>query len=285
MPRSCPRWPRGLRRSFNKVATWQALLSQSPIDRRESEMLAGAVLGRDRAWLLAHDDDIATPDAEAQFRSWIRRRSSGEPIPYVTGHKEFFGLDIEVTPSVLIPRPETEFVVERFLAIESSLPPGPVVDVGTGSGCILAAALSHSNRFGIGVESEREALTVAVRNWSRLDIRARPVLGDLLTGFRPNSVAAVLSNPPYIAGNDPNLDPAVAEFEPSRALFAGADGMDVVRQLAQQSSSILLPGGVLVMEFGFGQKAEVVRCLAGWDQVTVTNDLAGIPRVVVAHRP
>lgn len=259
----------------------------------DAQILAAHVAGKSRSWLIAHGGD-ASSGTDA-LESLVERRAKNEPLPYILGWSEFYGNRIEVTPDVLIPRPETEMIVEAYLGLAPSLPPGPVVDVGTGSGCIMAALigkddaklavsgaerLSPHRRF-IGIDVSLAALAVAHRNVPTASL----LHADLLSALRPSSMAAVLSNPPYVADEDPRLDADVAAHEPRVALFGGHDGLRFIQRLILSAQGILLPGGALVMEFGIGQANAVRELLSDWADVKILPDLAGIPRVAVARVP
>lgn len=269
------------------VAEAVSLLQTSgDVARLEAEVLAAHVLGMSRSLLLAHLDDAPPTEAVKHFRELVARRAAGEPLPYILGYREFYGRRFHVTSATLIPRPETELLVDRFLELEPALPGGPIVDVGTGCGCILASALLPNERIGIGTDVSIDALRVAAENVAELGLfcRASLIAADLLRAVRKDSLAAVLANLPYVAERDSRLEPQVAEWEPPLALFAGSDGLSLIRSLIPQAAVALRPGGALIMEIGIGQAEEVVRLLAGWQDLAVLNDLAGIPRVVSARK-
>jgi release factor glutamine methyltransferase len=277
------------------MSSWDSLVRQAAerlgpvagsVARREAETLACHIARRNRAWLLAHGPDAVPADSEGLFQELLTRRAAGDPLPYVIGSQEFYGLSFRVTPATLIPRPETELLVERFLALEPDIPAGSIADIGTGSGCILGACLTHCRRAGIATDISADALAVAASNWRALGLagRAFPVLGDFLSPLRPASLAAILCNPPYVAPGDPRLDPAVARYEPAVALYSGDDGLAATRQVISGAPATLLPGGVLLLEIGIGQADAVATLLAGWRDVAITPDLAGIPRLATAQR-
>lgn len=254
--------------------------------RLEAEVIAAHVLGTSRSLLLAHMDDIPPREAVACFRAMVARRATGEPLPYILGYREFYGRRFRVTPETLIPRPETELLVDHFLELEPHLPSGPVVDVGTGCGCILACALIPTRRVGIGTDVSSEALAVAADNLLQHGLQHRSwlVRADLLDGVRSQSLSAVLANLPYVAELDPRLEPQVARWEPPVALYAGRDGLALIRRLIPQAAVALKPGGALLLEIGIGQADEVAEMLSGWHDVVVLNDLAGIARVISGRR-
>lgn len=257
----------------------------------DAEVLARHALGWDRAALVARWRDAAPETFDARLQPLIARRASREPVAYITGHREFWGLDFEVTPDVLIPRPETELIVEEAVRYANEVgPPRDIIDVGTGSGCI-AIALAHefpSARV-TATDISTAALTVARQNTRRLGVadRVRIVHADLLDNVTA-SADLIVSNPPYVpAGDAPALQPEVGQHEPATALFGGpGDGLDLVRRLLVSAAPHIAAEGRLMIEFGFGQEAPLgeATCHAGWQVVRMCNDLQGIPRVVVLRR-
>ena len=271
-----------------------ALLEASAsISRRDAETLLAHLVRRDRAWLLAHADGELPGEDLGMLRSLTARRAAQEPLQHLTGTQEFFGLALRVTPDVLIPRPETEHLVEAVLDWARAQPDPQlrIVDVGTGSGAIaiaLASVLEHASVTAIDISPA--ALAVARENAAEhhLGERIRFVEGDLL---RPlvgagASCDIVASNPPYVALDEAaTLAPEVREHEPALALYAGASGLDIYRRLIPQAFDLLRPGGLLAMEIGFGQREALTQLLAEWHSVRFVDDYAGIPRVVLALRP
>lgn len=262
----------------------------SPADAAlDAEVLARHLLGWDRAALLVRARD-AEPHAFAQrFAGLVARRAEREPVAQIVGHREFWGLDFEVTRDVLIPRPETELVVDEALAFARRSTVRRVIDVGTGSGCIaIAVACELPAARVIAIDASAEALTVARRNAERHGVADRVELlqGDLLCEIE-GSGDLILSNPPYVAEADaPALQPEVVNYEPRRAVFAGPDGLAVIRRLLQESAPALAPHGRLIVEFGLGQH-DAVQALArdaGWTVVRVRQDLQAIPRTIVLSR-
>lgn len=252
------------------------------------------VLGCDRAYLHAHPERELTPEVQQRFDDAVARRGAGEPLQYITGHQEFYGLDFEVTPAVLIPRPETEHLVEAALELLERAPNARLIDVGTGSGCIALAIAHESRKSGRTVEVHAidispDALTVARRNAARLGLADAVAFyqGDLLTPFADSHSAfdMVVSNPPYVGHNEPDkVQREVREHEPAVAVFGGAEGLDVYRRLVPQALAALKPGGHLLMEIGYSIEAQVLALLIGFEHVRTVADLQGIPRVVVARR-
>jgi len=250
----------------------------------DAEVLARHVLGWDRAQLLTRNHLLPPPEFESAFQPLIARRAAREPVAYITGHREFWGLDFVVSPAVLIPRPETELIVERALTVLSGSP-ATIVDVGTGSGCI-AVALAHERPLArvAAVDRSSEALHVAARNIARhhLGARVHPVRGHLLDAVG-GPVDLIVSNPPYVDRADAAaLPPEITRFEPDAAFFAGEAGLAILRTLLETAASRLAPGGHLIVEFGAGQD-RALRAAAegtGWS-IEIADDLAGIPRVAV----
>jgi len=242
------------------------------------------------SWLIAHQDDFAAPATAQSFRALIERRLAGEPIQYITTVAEFYGLSFHVDRSVLIPRPETEHLIEKALALAGNFTNPRIVDVGTGSGAI-AIALAHnlpSAQFA-ATEISAPALTVAQSNAARhaLADRVRFFEGDLLLPVAGEQFDIVVSNPPYVPQADrDSLSVEVRDYEPSQALFAGDDGLTIYRRLIPAAFGALVPGGFVVLEIGYGQ-AGAVRALlnhAGFEAVEFTEDLQKIPRVASAKR-
>jgi release factor glutamine methyltransferase len=263
-----------------------SLLAELPAARRDAELLLLRVLGRDRAWLLAHPEAALTPEQAHHYESWIARRVRHEPVQYILGEQEFFGLAMRVTPAVLIPRRETEHLVEALLQRVPNAAPLRIADVGTGSGAIaiaLAAALPPAQVTAL--DRSAAALDVARQNAVRHAVadRVRFLESDLLSAVRGERFDAIVSNPPYIAESE-TLEPQVSEYEPYAALYAGPTGLEVYRQLIPQAREALVPGGWLLLEIGHGQRPALADLLRDWDGVEFANDLAGISRVAIARR-
>jgi release factor glutamine methyltransferase len=262
------------------------------------------VLGRDRTWIYTHPEDALERAALDRYFTLVERRAAGEPTQYLTGKQEFWGLEFEVTPAVLIPRPETEHVVEvalerlgpRGIKINMKTgapsPPLRIGDVGTGSGCLavaLARELPHAKVLATDISAS--ALEIARRNSARHGVadRVRLLQTDLLTSVNEaNSFDLIVSNPPYVARNESQqLSREVREHEPASALFAGPTGVEIYPRLVEQAASVLRRRGILVLELGYNSLDHVRALLYGqpaWVNVSVTNDLAGIPRVIAAER-
>jgi release factor glutamine methyltransferase len=259
-----------------------AAVSKNP--RRDAELLLAHLLGWDQAALLTHPERVLSPAEADQFESMLRRRLASEPVQYITGVQEFFGLPFEVSPAVLIPRPETEHLVEAVLERFGRESSPRIVDVGTGSGAIavaLAHALPRSQVTAVDLSSA--ALEVARRNAERHGVLERVTLlqSDLLAVLESADFEVVLSNPPYIAEGEV-LEPQVFNYEPRSALYAGPTGLEVYERLIPQARRVLKPKGWLMLEIGYGQSTALSRLLSDWNEVSFLNDLQGIPRVVQA---
>jgi len=261
---------------------------------RDAELLLLHTLQIPRTTLLAHPNRELSPTDEALYESHIARRLKNEPIQYITGQQEFYGLPLRVTPDTLIPRPETELLVEAVLHWASSQSPAlRILDIGTGTGAIAFALATHLPAAEIvACDISAAALAVARDNAETLDLadRVRFTQSDLLAALTPELDAgglfdAVVSNPPYVPSADAaTMQPEVVDHEPHLALFAGDDGLEVYRRLIPQAHAALRPGGLLAMEFGFGQRDALGGLLAGWQNVRFLDDYAGIPRIVLALR-
>ncbi len=234
---------------------------------------------------------MLSPSASATFHAWLNRRLAGEPIQYITGVAEFYALSFHVNRDVLIPRPETEHLVDQALAMAANFPRPHIVDVGTGSGAIAVALAHHlPNAHVFATDISAPALSVACQNTESNGVasRVRFFEGDLLAPVVGQSFDIVVSNPPYVSLADrESLSVEVRGYEPAQALFAGDHGLAIYRRLIPAAFGVLAPDGFLVLEIGHGQ-AEAVHALliaAGFAQVEFTADLQGIPRVASAHRP
>jgi release factor glutamine methyltransferase len=259
----------------------------------DAEVLARHAAGWDRASYLTRRDEPPDPEVARSFERAVVRREGREPVAYITGRREFWGLDFLVTPAVLIPRPETEFIVEAALArLRDRARPWRIADVGTGSGC-LAVALAHelAGSRVTATDISPAALGVARQNAARLGVGARVAFVEtsLLDGV-PGPFDLIVANPPYVPqSHEPALSPDVRDHEPRPALYGhGEDGLDEVRALLAQAPSRLAGEGVLMMEFGFGQadavRAELAR-VEGLRLVEILRDLQGLERTLVAGCP
>jgi release factor glutamine methyltransferase len=260
--------------------------------QRDAELLLLHILHIDRATLLAHPDRMLTTEEFAAYQAAIERRFGNEPIQYITGQQEFFGLLLKVTPATLIPRPETEHLVEAVLERVPHDREIDILDVGTGTGAIaLALAANLPQARLTAVDLSAGALAVARENASthHLDRRIRFFWSDLLATLPADkqdaAFDAIVSNPPYIPETDrAELHPQVRDHEPAEALFAGTTGLDIYRRLIPQAHLALKPGGLLALEIGHGQSEALSGLLEGWQNVTLVADLQQIPRVILAQK-
>ncbi|MDE3104489.1 MAG: peptide chain release factor N(5)-glutamine methyltransferase [Acidobacteriota bacterium] len=256
--------------------------------QRDAELLLLHTLGLPRTALYSAPELPLTPGQLSLYRDALRRRLTLEPIQYITGTQEFYGLALAVTPAVLIPRPETELLVEAVLERLPRDRPVKIADVGTGSGAIALALATHLPLAEVtALDLSPEALTVARRNahTHRLEPRVRLLHSNLLGAVAGERFDAVVANLPYVPTGDlPELHPQVADYEPHSALFAGPDGLDAYRQLLPQARAALGPGGLLALEFGQGQAAAVRDLLTDWYDILTLKDLQGIVRTCMAWR-
>lgn len=253
-------------------------------------MLLRHLLGWDRAYLLTHPVEILSAEGAVRYYALIDRRLTGEPIQYITGETEFYGLAFRVTRDVLIPRPETEHLVEKVIELAGGWERPRIVDVGTGSGAIAVALAAKLPDAAIAAtDISAPALDLARENaeWNGVTGRVRFLKGAWLESVAKEQFEIVVSNPPYVAESDKaTLDLEVRDFEPALALFAGEDGLAAYRVLIPAAFAMLIPGGWIALEIGFGQDATIRRILAesGFEEIGFTTDLQGIKRVAVARR-
>lgn len=259
----------------------------SRVSSRDAELLLRCATARDKAFLLTHPDSELTPEQQAIYEDWVNRRTQHEPVQYITGEQEFYGFTLRVTRDVLIPRPETEHLVEAVLVRVSKDLPLRIADVGTGSGAI-AIALAHQLPKArlTALDSSQAALQIARENAERNGVAARLqfVESDLLGALATEKFDAIVSNPPYVPDDEP-LEPQVRNYEPHTALFAGPSGLEIYQRLIPQAWQALEPGGWLLMEIGHGQRDALADLLRGWSDLRFIEDLQGIPRVACARRP
>lgn len=263
------------------------LASISGYPRRDAELILAHVLGCDPTALLTHPERLLSSQQAEHFETLLKRRLASEPVQYLTGEQEFFGLLFEVSPDILIPRPETEHLVEAVLERFDRGENPRIVDVGTGSGAIAVAIAHALPRSRVtAVDLYPKALEVARRNANRHGVIDRVALrqADLLVQAGSAEFDAVVSNPPYIA-NGEKLEPQVADYEPRTALYAGPTGLEIYQRLIPQANRVLKPQGWLMMEIGYGQQPALEALLADWREVRFLPDLQGIPRVVRAQKP
>jgi release factor glutamine methyltransferase len=254
-------------------------------ERLEAELLLAHALGVNRAWFFAHAEDIPEPSDVKSFDVLVQRRAGGEPVAYILGRRDFWSLSLEVTPATLIPRPETELLVE--LAISRLPQGGSVVDLGTGSGAIaLAIAKERPDAIVTAVDASGAALEVARRNADALGLRhVQFAHGDWLAPLVGQRFDLIVSNPPYIEADDPHLGQGDLRFEPATALASGQDGLDDIRRIAAAARGHLHAGGWLLVEHGWNQ-GEVVRDVfrgAGLVEAVTFRDLEDRDRVTAAR--
>ena len=260
-----------------------------PEARREAGSLLSFVIDRDRTFLISHAEDLLDDTSLERFRGVVSRRAEGEPLQYITGTQDFYGREFRVTPDVLIPRPETELLVEAALEVLDGVSAPLICDVGTGSGCIAATLLcERSDARAVAVDVSEAALAVAAENARRLGVveRISFEVSDCFAAI-DCEFDLVVSNPPYVSANAVSgLQREVKDHEPLIALSPGADGLTVIRRLLQDGPAFLRPNGYLVMEIGFDQGERVQDLINSetWRLVEIRPDLQSIPRIVVVRR-
>jgi release factor glutamine methyltransferase len=258
------------------------LMARSGLPLLEARMLLEQVLGKSRAWLIAYEQEAADGEAERTFAGLVKRRLQGEPVAYILGEREFYGLEFLVTPAVLIPRPETELLVDLAIARIPQDAAARVLDLGTGSGAIAVALAKQRPQARLtAVDVDYAALSVARVNAKRHGASVRFFCGDWFGALAGETFDLIVSNPPYVAAADPHLAMGDVRLEPQRALLGGADGLDCIRAIVAKAQSHLRPGAWLLFEHGYDQ-AEASRALLeahGYAEVQSWPDLAGIPRV------
>ncbi len=270
------------------VRTTLAAATQRLGDRIDAEALLLHALDKPRSWLIAHDTDVLDDAVRAAFDTMVARRAAGEPVAYITGRRGFWSLELQVTSATLIPRPETELLVELALARLPADRPCRVVDLGTGSGAIALAIASERPQAEVtAVDLSVDALAVARGNAKRLGLaRVRFFHGTWMTPLSGERFDLIVSNPPYIEAADPHLAQGDLRFEPATALASGADGLDAIREIVAGAPNHLEPGGWLLMEHGWNQGAPVRALLerAGYSEVFTDPDLEGRDRVSGGRR-
>ena len=241
----------------------------------------------ERAYLYAHSGDELTQHVWIHYGRYLNERLQGKPTQYITYRQEFYGRDFYVDERVLIPRPETEHLVEAALAVLQEKPSARVLDVGTGSGAIAISLALESRREVWASDLSVQALEVAERNRRQHGAEVRFFAGDLVEAVRPQSLDLLISNPPYVPGEDAaNMQREVRDWEPHIALFAGSTGLEIYRRLITGAESAVRPGGRLLMELGYRSLEPVREMLAvHWTEIEVISDLAGLPRVMAATHP
>ena len=255
----------------------------------EVQLLLQYALGVNRAWLIAHEHDVLQPNIHVVFEALLNRRLAGEPIAYIMGGREFYGLDLLVTPDTLIPRPDTETLVEAALAKILDNPNQTILDLGTGTGAIALAVAKHRPKANVvAVDASPAALEVAKKNAATLAItNVRLMLSDWFDALLGERFDLIVSNPPYIEQNDVHLTQGDVRFEPISALASGADGLDDIRHIVADCLIYLKPQGWLMIEHGYNQ-ADLVADLmaeAGLVSIETIKDLGGNNRVTIAKNP
>jgi release factor glutamine methyltransferase len=258
--------------------------------RRDAGSLLAHALGRDRTFIIAHAGDALNEEQFESYQSLIERRAGGEPLQYITGHQQFFKLDFLVTPAVLIPRPETELIVETALELLPDDRAARIADIGTGSGC-LAISLLHERPAtrAVAIDVSPAALRIAQRNAARHGVAARlDLLGsDILTALNTEErFDLIVSNPPYVSEDEMKTLQREVSHEPRMALAAGADGLSIIRRLLHEARPFLRSGGHLVFEIGFGQSEAIEQLIDRhvWNLLERCEDLQGIPRTFVLQK-
>ena len=245
-------------------------------------MLLAHAVGHDRAWLNAHSGDELEEVWWIHYGRYLHQRLNGQPTQQITGVQEFYGRDFRVTRDVLIPRPETEHVIEAALKLGGR----SIVDIGAGSGAIAVTLALETGARVVGTDVSLAALRVAAANGRRLGAVVEWLACDLASALPSGCFDLVVSNPPYIAARDKaTLQREVRDYEPEIALYGGDDGLEIYRRLVPEAQRLLAPGGWLVMEIGHDLGDAVSDMLVAWKEVEIRNDLAGLPRVVMAQRP
>ncbi len=257
--------------------------------RREAGSLVALTLQKDISFLVAHPEYMLSEDEEKRFNEYLNRRVDREPLQYIRGHQEFFKLDFIVTPDVLIPRPETELLVENALSALQNFDSPIICEVGVGSGCI-AISILHENTTatGIGLDVSEAALAVARTNAENNGVAGRLELrqSDVFEALGNESFEVIISNPPYVPAKDfISLQEEVRDFEPRQALTDNGDGLSIISQIVAGSPKFLRPGGFLFLEVGFNQAHQVVQMfdMNIWKTIETLPDLQGIPRMVKAR--
>jgi release factor glutamine methyltransferase len=257
--------------------------------KRDAETLLLHLVGKNKAWLMAHASDDFAGCSAIRYASLLERRVKGEPIQYIIGEAEFYGMPFRVTPDVLIPRPETEHLVEKCLALAAQFAPSPrVLDVGSGSGAIAIVLAKHLANAPITAADISELALSIAREYAKSNgVAIRFLQGDLLAPVTGEQFELIVSNPPYVPATDrESLAVEVRDHEPSLALYAGADGLEIYRRLIPQAFAALVPGGFIALEIGYAQQPAIHTLLAdtGFTNIEFTPDLQGIPRVAIAQR-
>lgn len=259
--------------------------------RTDAALLLSEVLNRDRSFMIAHPEHTVAADQFQKFREFIARRAAGAPLQYITGHQEFFKLDFRVTPDVLIPRPETEIIVEAALEVAPRDSPLVIADIGTGSGCLVVSLLHElPNARGIATDISFDALRLAEDNARRNGVidRLELIQADAFSAFPDRAAfSLIISNPPYVPSTEiDTLQREVRDHEPLHALMSGPDGLSHIRNYLKDAARFLVARGYFIFEIGFGQREAVEALIDAemWTLIEIRNDLQKIPRTVVLQK-
>ncbi|RMR05563.1 Release factor glutamine methyltransferase [Pseudomonas savastanoi pv. glycinea] len=266
-----------------------AELPDSPTARLDAELLLAAALGKPRSFLHTWPERIVSSEAALTFASHLQRRRTGEPVAYILGQQGFWKLDLDVAPHTLIPRPETEMLVEAALELVPAFAPTRVLDLGTGTGAIALALASERPVWQVtAVDRVLEAVALAERNRQRLHLdNARVLSSHWFSALEGQRFDLIISNPPYIAAEDPHLAAGDVRFEPSSALVAGSDGLDDLRMIIEQAPNYLNDDGWLLLEHGYDQGAAVRELLSrhGFEKIQTRRDLGDHERITFGRLP
>ncbi len=253
----------------------------------ETQLLLQHVLNVNRAWLISHKNDALQSNIYEAYRAILKRRLNGEPIAYILGYREFYGLKLKVSPDTLIPRPDTEVLVEAALAKIQNNTNHSILDLGTGTGAITLAIAKHRPQVHVTtVDTNQAAINIAIENAQNLNLtNVRFMLSDWFSALNSEKFDVIVSNPPYIEQDDAHLKQGDLRFEPISALVSGEDGLDAIRAIITQAPQHLNPHGWLMLEHGYNQAANVANLLkqAGFSEIDHVQDLAGISRVTLGQ--
>jgi release factor glutamine methyltransferase len=257
------------------------------VPRLTAEVLLAHAIHRERVYLYAHPEQELQEVEWLHYGRYLHERLNGKPTQYITGRQEFYGREFRVTPDVLIPRPETEHVVEVALRTPATRSPAlRVLDVGCGSGALAVTLQLETGAEAWATDISPAAAAVAAGNARRLGAPVSMVICDLMEGIAAGAIDLIVSNPPYVPiGQRQGLQREVRDWEPHVALFAGETGFEIYDRIVEDAPRVLRPGGWLIMELGFGSRDYVAQLLSGWRDVRIEPDLAGIPRVIAARLP
>ncbi|MGA2133068.1 MAG: peptide chain release factor N(5)-glutamine methyltransferase [Bryobacteraceae bacterium] len=263
-----------------------ALLEEAavPVPRLTAEVLLMHALRRERTYLFAHPEHELSELEWIHYGRYLHERMQGKPTQYITGRQEFYGRDFRVTPDALIPRPETEHVVETALRLAPDA--RRILDVGAGSGILAVTLQLETGAAAYATDISLAALRVAAQNAEALGAPVNFLACDLMSAVAPAAMDLIVSNPPYVPlGDKPGLQREVRDWEPHQALFAGPTGLEIYERLVRDAERVLRPGGWLIVELGFHTHERVAAMVTGWHDLEIVPDLAGIPRVLAARHP